>query len=115
MVLQNKDSGGLKSNARSLMVSAELTKVEGDTSMAKASEPEKAADDAKSEQSDRAPAPVDDQAERVLFQEVVRMRVVSYHEQLEKVYYFEFWDDVENFKDSSAVFNRVLASTRFLD
>jgi hypothetical protein len=61
-----------------------------------------------------APGEVAEQP-RVVVQEVVRMRVICYHEALERIYYFDFLDDVKDFRTSSAVFNRVLASTRFLD
>jgi len=53
--------------------------------------------------------------ERTFYEQITRMRVVCYHEALGKIFYFEFFDDVRDFKDSSAVFNRILASTRFLD
>jgi hypothetical protein len=54
-------------------------------------------------------------AKEVTYQLVSRMRVVCYHEPLETIYYFDFLDDVKDFVESSAVFNQVLASTRFLD
>ena len=53
--------------------------------------------------------------EQTIYQRILRMRVICYHEALGKIYYFDFLDDVGDFKESSAVFNRILASTRFLD
>jgi hypothetical protein len=50
----------------------------------------------------------------VLFLQILRMRVVTYHEQLDKVYVFEFYDDLEDFYQSSIEFNQIIASTRFL-
>ena len=51
----------------------------------------------------------------VVVQEISRMRVTCYHEALETIYYFDFFDDLMDFKNSSKVFNHILASIRFLD
>jgi hypothetical protein len=40
--------------------------------------------------------------------------VICYHEDLRKVYYFDFWDTPSNFVKSSAKFNQILNSVRFL-
>jgi hypothetical protein len=48
------------------------------------------------------------------FVEIVSMNVYCYQESLEKAFYFGFWDDANDFLDSSDEFNRILASTRFL-
>ncbi|MDR8389523.1 IPT/TIG domain-containing protein [Aliifodinibius sp. S!AR15-10] len=58
---------------------------------------------------------IHEDVKKTLIQEVARMRVLCYHEQLKKIYIFEFWDDIKDFQKSSAEFNRVLASTRFLE
>lgn len=60
-------------------------------------------------------AKINDENVRIIVQEVQSMRVVCYHPQLAKIYYFEFVDDANDFKYSSATFNRVLNSVRFLD
>jgi hypothetical protein len=52
---------------------------------------------------------------RVVFRETVGMSVYCAHEELEKVFFFEFFDDAEDFLDSSDEFNRILASIRFLN
>ncbi|AEJ01545.1 hypothetical protein Nit79A3_1731 [Nitrosomonas sp. Is79A3] len=52
---------------------------------------------------------------RLVFQQVVRMRVICYNEPLKRIYTFDFWDDAQDFNESSALFNQVLKSVRFLD
>ncbi len=49
------------------------------------------------------------------FLEIVSMTVICYQEALEKIFFFEFWDDSRDFLESSDEFNRVLASARFLN
>lgn len=56
-----------------------------------------------------------DQDKKVVYQFISRMRVVCYHEQLEMIYFFDFWDDADDFVNSSKIFNQVISSTRFLD
>jgi hypothetical protein len=51
---------------------------------------------------------------RVAYLEVVNMTVFCYQEALEKIFYFDFWDDSKDFVESSDDFNLILASTRFL-
>lgn len=45
---------------------------------------------------------------------VVHTLIICYHEQLKKVYYFDFWDTPGNFVRTSAKFNQILSSVRFL-
>lgn len=45
---------------------------------------------------------------------VIHALVISYHEQLGKVYYFDFWATPDDFVQSSAKFNQILNSVRFL-
>lgn len=52
---------------------------------------------------------------REIFQQVIRMRVLCYNEPLKRIYSFDFFDDAQDFNESSAVFNRILNSVRFLD
>lgn len=42
------------------------------------------------------------------------MTVFCYHEELSKIFYFDFYDDRDDFPRSSEAFNRILESTRFL-
>jgi|GEM_PF-5938943 hypothetical protein len=42
------------------------------------------------------------------------MQVVCFHKELKKIFYFDFIDDGEDFPNSSAQFNQVLDSMRFL-
>lgn len=118
LLLENPDTGGLRSSARALLVSEGIEGEEGGGSAPE----EKATQQQKTSQSSDAtekrafPGEGGGGAEeQVVFQEVVRMRVVCYHEPLERIYYLEFFDDMRDFKDSSAVFNRILDSTRFLE
>lgn len=53
--------------------------------------------------------------EKEAFLEIMRMTVICYHEALEKIFFFEFWDDSKDFLKSSDDFNRILASARFLN
>jgi hypothetical protein len=46
--------------------------------------------------------------------ELWRMYVMCYHPSLEKLFFFEFSDDKEDFNESSAMFNQILESVRFL-
>ena len=46
--------------------------------------------------------------------EIGRMTVICHQRELEKIFFFEFWDDSKDFLESSDQFNRILASTRFL-
>ena len=73
--------------------------------------------DAKTPQTDApgaATIPREQSKVQVVFQQVSRMRVVSYHEELRTIYFFDFWDDVNDFVHSSDEFNQIIASTRFL-
>src|SRR5215210_716588 len=45
---------------------------------------------------------------------VVHASLICYHEQLGKVYYFEFWAAPDDFIQGSAKFNQILNSVRFL-
>ena len=45
---------------------------------------------------------------------VTHALVITYHEQLGKVYYFDFWAAPDDFVQSSAKFNQILNSVRFL-
>lgn len=47
-------------------------------------------------------------------EKVVHALVICYHEQLGKVYYFEFWAVPNDFIQASAKFNQILNSVRFL-
>jgi hypothetical protein len=58
-----------------------------------------------------APAPAPGPEKLVVLQ---RMVVTCYHRTLDKVFFFEIWDDDEDFAESSAVMDRLLHSTRFL-
>ena len=49
-----------------------------------------------------------------VYLEIVSMTVICYQAALEKIFFFEFWDDSKDFLESSDEFNRILASTRFL-
>ena len=62
-----------------------------------------------------APAKVVPEEEKILYQEIVRMRVICYHPTLDRVYFFDFMDNLDDFQESSEVFNRILATTRFID
>ena len=118
LVLENPETGGLRSNARAMLVSEDIKGEEGGGRAPEetTTEQQKTSEGSGAAEKRSLPGEGGDGAEeRVAFQEVVRMRVVCYHEPLERIYYFEFFDDVRDFKDSSAVFNRILASTRFLD
>jgi hypothetical protein len=116
VAVENPETGGLRSNSVIVLVapagggreSADELGVEVAVEAARPLEAAVAEHENPSTSLSGAP-------ERVVIQEVARMRVVCYHEALERVYYFDFWDDVADFRDSSGVFNRVLASTRFLD
>jgi hypothetical protein len=50
----------------------------------------------------------------VVYLEVIYMIVYCYQEALEKIFFFEFWDDSKDFVESSDEFNLILASARFL-
>jgi len=52
--------------------------------------------------------------ERVDYLRVWQMYVACWHEDLNKVFVFEFWDDEQDFTKSSAMFNQILDSVRFL-
>lgn len=132
-VFENPDTAGIRSNALVIQVvrrSSSGTAVEDAVPLgAHAVRVSEATNAEASEGSETAPqqpvvvvattenpAAVSTPAEpQVTYQEVARMRVVCFHEALETVYYFDFWDDVKDFVESSAVFNQVLASARFLD
>jgi hypothetical protein len=58
-----------------------------------------------------APAP---SHERVEFKRVWQMQVICLNKDLKKVFIFNFFDDERDFTESSAQFNQVLASVRFL-
>lgn len=45
---------------------------------------------------------------------VLRVTIVCYHADLNKVIYFEFWDKPGTFVESSAKFNQMMDSVRFL-
>jgi hypothetical protein len=45
---------------------------------------------------------------------VQRVTVTCYHEALGNIYFFHFWEDFDDFLDSSAAFNQIVRSTRFL-
>lgn len=49
------------------------------------------------------------------FLEIMSMTVICYEEALDKIFFFEFWDDSRDFLESSDEFNRILASARFLN
>lgn len=53
-------------------------------------------------------------APRIVPAIVLRMKVVCYHEALQTIFDFDFTDDASDFVRSSRVFNRLLASVRFL-
>ncbi len=59
-------------------------------------------------------SPAEPKRDKVCFRQVSRLRVVCFHQQMGNVYFFDFWDDVGDFVTSSAEFNQVLASARFL-
>jgi len=115
--LENPDAAGLRTRPFTVMVTqrghgeepTELVPQEPSTTE------EKAMQDSATEKPSVAGDPFGGAEEKEVFQEIARMRVLCYHEALEKIYIFEFLDDVGDFKDSSARFNRVLASVRFLD
>jgi hypothetical protein len=45
---------------------------------------------------------------------IMHMSVICFHQDLETIFYFDFWDDEDDFVESSTVFNQILASTRLL-
>lgn len=59
----------------------------------------------------KGPGPID---LRVKYQKIQRMKIYCYNETLNTNFFFEFIDDIVDFPKSSAVFNQILASTRFL-
>jgi len=104
--IENPEFGGIKTNSITVIVEAKTAEAGiADTGIV-IPEP-RSEKDAKSETSI--------ETDKIIFQEILRMRVVCYNQQLGKIYYFDFLDDTKDFKDSSAIFNRVLNSVRFLD
>lgn len=45
---------------------------------------------------------------------IMHMSVICFHQDLETIFYFDFWDDEDDFAETSTVFNQILASTRLL-
>jgi hypothetical protein len=45
---------------------------------------------------------------------ITHMSMNCFHQDLETIFYFDFWDDGKDFAESSTVFNQILASTRLL-
>lgn len=45
---------------------------------------------------------------------VLHVMIICYHADLKKVFYFEFWDEPGTFVESSAKFNQIMDSVRFL-
>jgi hypothetical protein len=45
---------------------------------------------------------------------VLHVMIICYHADLKKVFYFEFWDKPDTFVESSAKFNQIMDSVRFL-
>ena len=60
-----------------------------------------------------APAQLSDSPAPTIVQ-VWQMYVVCFHKELGKVFFFSFWDDDHDFTESSAQFNKILDSIRFL-
>ena len=48
------------------------------------------------------------------YADVLRIFVVCYHEDVGNIFYFDFIDDTRDFSKSSALFNQILSSVRFL-
>lgn len=115
--LQNPETAKLRSNAVSLMVTEPDSKAGGPPAPAAA--PPSPAVPATAEPAAAEPSPATDATdgalERIVFQEISRMLVFCYHENLGRIFFFEFVDDVNDFKQSSEIFNRILVSARFLE
>lgn len=45
---------------------------------------------------------------------ITHVSVICFHQDLETIFYFDFWGDEKDFAESSTVFNQILASTRLL-
>jgi hypothetical protein len=45
---------------------------------------------------------------------ITHVSVICFHQDLETIFYFDFWNDEKDFAESSTVFNQILASTRLL-
>lgn len=59
----------------------------------------------------KGPGPIDLMSK---YQKIQRMKVFCYNETLNIIFFFEFIDDIIDFPKSSATFNQILTSTRFL-
>jgi hypothetical protein len=116
LAVENPDTKGVRSNEWTLAVEAPT----GNEQAAPAGSPQ-ASVAAGPPPVAPAPGPVAPPAkaaadeEKILYQEIVRMRVICYHPTLDRVYFFDFMDNLDDFQESSDVFNRILATTRFLD
>jgi hypothetical protein len=51
---------------------------------------------------------------KIFYDRVMHMAVACYNKSLGTIYFFDFWDDINDFTEMSAHFNQVLRSTRFL-
>ena len=51
---------------------------------------------------------------KFFYDRLTYMVVACYHDSLDTIYWFEFWDDLNNFTQMSANFNQILRSMRFL-
>lgn len=118
--VENKDTRGLRSNTFGVSV---VERPEGEAARPAIQEggsgaAESGANSANQEAEENGKPGVGGKTapkERFVWEQIIRMRVVCYHDALGKIFYFDFLDDLKDFKESSAVFNRILASTRFLD
>jgi hypothetical protein len=54
-------------------------------------------------------------SERVAYKKIWQMQVACLHEDLKKIFILNFYDDENDFTQSSALFNQVLDSVRFLN
>jgi len=131
LVIENPDTKGKQSNGWTVLVTTEpqdkQTATEAtagesgeqlDAGIPAAEDSKKAVPSAPSEYTDGEGGTLVDASKteepRVVFQEIISMTVICYHEELKKIFYFEFFDDEEDFLESSHEFNLILASTRFL-
>jgi hypothetical protein len=115
VAFENSDAAGLRSNVVALPV--EKAVEEEGTGVLKYDDDIEARKSTENGVSETATysEKVNGEEEQIVYQQIVRMTVVCYHEQLQNIYYFEFFDDVKDFKESSRSFNQILSSTRFLD
>jgi len=115
LVVENPDTKGVHSNEWTLAVEAptgneQATPTESPQASVAAVPPPVAPAPGPA-----APVKAAADEEKILYQEIVHMRVICYHPTLDRVYFFAFTDNLDDIQESSEVFNRILATTRFID